>query len=103
MQKGKTVKKNLQIALVSFAVIFIVIAAFPAGQRAYVEYREHFTFRNLKSFPKDNGIPRLYINTDTGKMVLSKEYWADASYKLCNGETVVSSGKTKIKGRGNTT
>ena len=103
MQKGKTVKKNLQIALVSIAVVFIMIAAFPAGQRAYIEYREHFTFRRLKSFPNDNGIPRLYINTDTGKMVASKEYWVGASYKLYDGEKVVSDGKTKIKGRGNTT
>lgn len=93
-------KKRILISICIFAFVIICI---PVTKRAHEEYREHFTFRNIRNIPSDNGIPRLYLTTNSGKLVLSKEYWSDSSYKLYENGILLNSGKIKIKGRGNTT
>lgn len=94
-------KKKIIILSVSALILFII--SFPIIKRINFEIREHFTYKKLNNIPKDNGIPRMLIKTDSGKMILQKEKWEDASFKIVTSDKVIHEGKTKIKGRGNTT
>jgi len=97
-------KVFLVVGLCLLGVLALVVGI-PVGKRAYQEYREHLPWRyiSLRKLPEDNGVPRLFINTNTGLMVQNKKHYTEAQYALYVDGTEVQGGDIQVKGHGNTT
>ncbi len=93
--------------IMAFSIMFsfnVIAMAEETGKTQEAEYSKEKAITNYSS-----NLPVVYIDTENGAPVVSKDYYINATIKIQGselypeGSTTLYNGKTEIKGRGNTT
>ncbi len=97
------ISKKQKIFLTIGFILYIIIVLSPIAGKFKEKFQQHITFRYVINLPDYNGIPRMYITTKSGLAIKSRDSWIKGTFDLKEGKKTLCSGKTKIKGHGNST